>query len=106
MPTDMENMENRLKSHAETQDRALEAHLKVWILSALVAHLVPLISIAFFLGGIYNDMNDTKSLIAEQRVAAAEQRVWMEERRRWELSIELWAAQQKPPFKPPTNPTK
>lgn len=97
----MENMESRLKQHAETQDRALEAHLKVWILSAILVHLIPLISIAFFLGGIYNDMSATKLLIEQQKTAAITQQAWMEERRRWELSMELWAAQQKPPFKPP-----
>lgn len=99
--SDDDNMEARIKQHAELQDRALEAHLKVWILSAILVHLIPLISIAFFLGGIYNDMSATKLLIEQQKTAATTQQVWMEERRRWELSMELWAAQQKPPFKPP-----
>lgn len=94
-------LEANLKEHVQIQDKLVEGRLKLWIMTAIVAQLVPLVTIAFFIGGIYNQMSATAKLAAEQTAEFKVARTNEEERRRWELAVELWAAKQSDPFSPP-----
>lgn len=99
MMEDLEELERRLREHVNTQDALLESKLKMWILSAVVMQVVPLITIAFFIGGIYQNLNTSIGVIQKQQAQLAANAQWMQERRQWELSVELWGAQQKPPLR-------
>jgi hypothetical protein len=94
-------LEASLKEHVQTQDKLVEGRLKLWIMTAIVAQLVPLVTIAFFIGGIYSQMSATAKLAAEQTAEFKVAKLNEEERRRWELAVELWAAKQPEPFTPP-----
>lgn len=101
MMQDLKQLEEDLKIHAETQDALLEGRLKMWIMSAIVIQVIPLITIAFFIGGIYQNLNASMALVQTQQQELAANARWMQERAQWELSVELWAVSQKPPFRPP-----
>lgn len=96
-----EMLETNLKEHVQIQDKLVEGRLKLWIMTAILAQLAPLITIAFFIGGIYTNMTLSSKLIAEQTTAFKLAAKDDEERRRWELAVEIWAGKRKDPFIPP-----
>lgn len=98
---DLEELEKRLRAHVETQDTLLENRLKLWIMSAIVLQLIPLITIAFFIGGIYQNLNSSVALVQKQQDQLVANARWMQERQQWELTVELWGAQLKPPLHTP-----
>lgn len=63
--------------------------------------VVPLITIAFFIGGIYQNMNSSITLIQQQQSELTARGKWMEDRQRWELAVEIWGAQMQPPLRVP-----
>ena len=101
MMVELEELENRLNRHVETQDKLLESRLKLWIASAVIMQVVPLITIAFFIGGIYQNMNSSIALIQQQQNELTARGKWMEDRQRWELAVEIWGAQMTPPLRVP-----
>lgn len=80
--------------------------MKLWIMTAIVAQLIPLVTIAFFIGGIYENMSVSAKLLAEQTTAMKTAQKDDEERRRWELAMEIWAGKQADPFIPPPRTPK
>jgi len=104
MMQDMEELEQRLREHVERQDALLESRLKMWIMSAIVLQIIPLVTIAFFIGGIYQNLNSSIALIQTQQQQLTANERWMQDRRQWELSVELWGAQQQPPLRTPQRP--
>jgi hypothetical protein len=94
-------LEASLKEHVQTQDKLVEGRLKLWIMTAIVAQLIPLVTIAFFIGGIYENMSVSAKLLAAQTVAMDSAKADDEERRRWELAVEIWGRKQADPFVPP-----
>lgn len=54
-----------MREHIEAQDKLLEHRLKLWILYAVAAQIIPLLTIAFFIGGIYQTL--TTSVITLQK---------------------------------------
>lgn len=101
MMAELEELENRLNRHVETQDKLLESRLKLWIASAVIMQVVPLITIAFFIGGIYQNMSSSIALLSQQQNELNARGKWMEDRQRWELAVEIWGAQMNPPLRVP-----
>ena len=106
MMQDLEELETRLKSHVETQDKLLEGKLKMWIMSAIIINVIPLVTIAFFIGGIYQSLNTSIKSSQDQAQQLAANERWMQERRQWELAVEIWGAQQMPPLRTPGQPNQ
>lgn len=98
---DLEELETRLREHVAAQDKMLESRLKMWIMSAIILQIIPLVTIAFFIGGIYQNLNSSITLIQSQQQQLAANSRWMQDRRQWELSVELWGAQMQPPLHTP-----
>lgn len=101
MMDELRQLKEELQIHVQTQDLLLESKLKMWIMSAVVLQVVPLITIAFFIGGIYQSLNSSMALVQQQQVDIRASRDWMQERAQWELSVEIWGAQQNPPLRVP-----
>jgi hypothetical protein len=99
---DIDELERRIREHVETQDKLMESTLKMWIMSAVVLQIIPLVTIAFFIGGIYQTLNSSITLLQTQQQQLSANSQWMQERRQWELSVELWGAQQEPPLRTPS----
>lgn len=102
---DLEELEGRIREHVAAQDKMLESRLKMWIMSAIVLQIIPLVTIAFFIGGIYQNLNSSIALIQTQQQQLAANARWMQNRRQWELSVELWGAQQNPPLRTTHDPS-
>ncbi len=98
MVTTLSELEDHLKQFVQDQDKLHEGRLKIWIMTAVIMQVVPLITIAFFLGGIYQNLNGSLRQISAQQVQLARNEQWMRQRERWELSVEIWAKQVKPPL--------
>lgn len=101
MMDELKQLKDELQEHVQTQDLLLESKLKMWIMSAVVLQVVPLITIAFFIGGIYQSLSSSMSMVQQQQNDIRASRDWMQERAQWELSVEIWGAQQNPPLRVP-----
>lgn len=101
MLDDLQKLKEDLQDHVATQDKILEGKLKMWIMSAVVLQIVPLVTIAFFIGGIYQSLNSSMSLVKEQQRELTARGQWMQERAQWELAVEIWGAQLNPPLRVP-----
>lgn len=101
MMDELRQLKEELQEHVQTQDLLLESKLKMWIMSAVVLQVVPLITIAFFIGGIYQSLSSSMSVVQQQQSDIRASRDWMQERAQWELSVEIWGAQQTPPLRVP-----
>ncbi len=104
MAVALAELEEHLKQFVHDQDKLLESRLKLWIMSAVIMQVVPLVAIAFFLGGIYQNLNSSMAVVQAQQTELVRQAKWMDKRERWEADIELWASQVNPPLRLPKGP--
>lgn len=99
MAVELADLEAHLKDFVRDQDNLLESRLKIWIMTAVIMQVVPLVAIAFFLGSIYQNLNTSMLVVQGQTQQLASQAKWNEGRERWEHDVEVWASQVKPPLK-------
>lgn len=92
---DLNESVKSLKEHVQIQDELVASRLKIWILGAIVVQVVPMLTIAFFMGGIYTNLNMTTNSM--KRGLEQLQRRELE-RVRWEYAIEAWGREQRPPL--------
>ena len=60
-------MQEDIKSYIDQRDTVVEQKIKLWILSSLVAQIMAMLPIIFFLGGIYQNANASLELLKNQR---------------------------------------
>lgn len=99
MAGELTELEDHLKQFVHDQDKLLESRLKLWIMSAVIMQVVPLVAIAFFLGGIWQNLNANIAVIQSQQSTLAAQAKWNDHRERWEHDVEVWASGVQPPLK-------
>lgn len=95
----MSQIGEELKEYIDQRDSAVEQRIKLWIFTAILANVLTLVPVIFFLGGIYADGRTAVKLLETQQSELAQRGIWMQDRERWELSVELWAEDKG--FKPP-----
>ncbi len=96
----MDNMElQSIKEYIDQRDSAVEQKIKLWIISSVLAQMLTLCPVIFFLGGIYQNANASLQMLSDQQKELAQRGRWMQDRERWEMTMEAWAEAQG--FKPP-----
>ena len=95
----MNSITEELKDYINQRDNAVEQRIKIWVVGSVLANLIALVPVIFFLGGIYADGRTAVKLLEEQQTELRQRGAWMQDRERWELAIEYWAQEQG--FKPP-----
>ncbi len=96
----MDNMElQSIKEYIDQRDSAVEQKIKLWIISSVLAQIITLCPIIFFLGGIYQSANASFELMKSTQVEMEARGRWMQDRERWEMAMESWAETNG--FKPP-----
>jgi len=70
MPPSRDEMNEDIKTYIDQRDTVVEQKIKLWILSSLIAQIVTLLPIIFFLGGIYQSANSSLELLKNQQVSA------------------------------------
>lgn len=88
-----------IKDYIDTRDTAVEQRIKYWLISAVLAQVIALAPVVFFLGGIYSNANASLKMLENQQVELSQRGVWMQDRERWEQAMQIWAEDQG--FKPP-----
>lgn len=79
------------KEFIKAEDNATEQRLKLWIFGAMMANVIAVIPIIFFLGGIYSDGRAAVQMLAKQEQELGSRSRWMQRREAFELSVEMWA---------------
>lgn len=88
-----------LKEYIDQRDAAVEQRIKYWLISAVLAQVVALLPVIFFLGGIYNNANASLEILEDQQAELRQRGVWMQDRERWEQAVQTWAESEG--FQPP-----
>lgn len=70
MPPTRAAMNEDIKSYIDQRDTVVEQKIKLWIMSSLIAQVMALAPIIFFLGGIYQNANTSLDLLKSQKVAS------------------------------------
>jgi hypothetical protein len=65
--------------------------MKFWVISAVLAQVVPLVPIIFLLGGIYATNNAALELMKKQQEVLESYGARMNERDIWQQGVEQWA---------------
>jgi hypothetical protein len=63
-------MNDDIKSYIDQRDTVTEQKIKLWIMSSLIAQVMALAPIIFFLGGIYQNANTSLELLKSQKIAS------------------------------------
>lgn len=63
-------MNEDIKSYIDQRDTVVEQKIKLWIMSSLIAQVMALAPIIFFLGGIYQNANTSLELLKSQKIAS------------------------------------
>jgi len=61
-------MNEDIKSYIDQRDTVVEQNIKLWILSSAIVQLVALAPIVFFMGGIYQSMDNSVEFAKVQAV--------------------------------------
>lgn len=71
MPPTRFAMNEDIKNYIDQRDTVVEQKIKLWILSSVVAQIVALMPIIFFLGGIYQNANRSLEILNSQTEIAS-----------------------------------
>lgn len=102
-------MNEDIKQYIDQRDTVVEQKIKLWILSSVIAQVLTMIPVVFFLGGIYQNVNASLVLLNGQAATVnvtIERIKAIEERQR---EMRAWARTKGfMPFTPdvPTTPLK
>lgn len=70
MPPTRQAMNDDIKSYIDQRDTVVEQKIKLWILSSVIAQVMAMLPIIFFLGGIYQNANASLDLLKNQKLAS------------------------------------
>lgn len=87
----MSVLADEIKTYIDDRDTAVEQRVKYWVIGAVLAQVVALLPVIFFLGGIYQNANSSLELLKAQQRELAQRGSWMQDRERWEYAVEIWA---------------
>lgn len=96
-------MNEDIKSYIDQRDTIVEQKIKLWIMSSVLAQIALLLPIIFLLGGIYQNLNASASVLAAQQADNSRQTAWMQEREATERELQQWAITKG--FKPSQEPS-
>lgn len=91
MPTTRVPMNEDIKSYIDQRDTVVEQKIKLWIMSSLVAQVVALAPIIFFLGGIYQNANASFELLKSQKIASDVMTVRLQAMEDRQREMRAWA---------------
>lgn len=77
-----------IKQYIDERDAMVEERVKGWLIRAVLAQLVTMLPVIFFLGGIYAQNAAALDLLKAQQSELAQSGRWMDERERWEQAVE------------------
>lgn len=91
MPPTRASMNEDIKGYIDQRDTVVEQKIKLWIMSSLIAQVMALAPIIFFLGGIYQNANTSLELLKAQKIVGDDtsRRVQMIEDR--DREVRAWA---------------
>lgn len=69
-PVSRQAMNEDIKSYIDQRDTVVEQKIKLWIMSSVIAQVIALAPIIFFLGGIYQNANTSLELLKAQGIVA------------------------------------
>lgn len=69
-PPTRQAMNEDIKQYIDQRDTVVEQKIKLWIMSSLIAQVMALAPIIFFLGGIYQNANTSLDLLKLEKVSS------------------------------------
>lgn len=63
-------MNEDIKNYIDQRDTVTEQKIKLWILSSVIAQVMAMLPIIFFLGGIYQNANQSLDLLKSQKIVS------------------------------------
>lgn len=63
-------MNDDIKTYIDQRDTVVEQKIKLWILSSVIAQIMAMLPIIFFLGGIYQNANASLDLLKNQKIVS------------------------------------
>ncbi len=91
-------MQEDIKYYIDHRDTMVEQRIKLWILSSVIAQIVALLPIIFFLGGIYQSANTSLSILKDQKALSDDSVRRLERLEVRQRELRAWAVTQG--FKP------
>lgn len=70
MPPTRQAMNEDIKNYIDQRDTVVEQKIKLWILSSVIAQVIAMLPIIFFLGGIYQNATASLDLLKNQKVVS------------------------------------
>ena len=63
-------MNEDIKNYIDQRDTVTEQKIKLWILSSVIAQVMAMLPIIFFLGGIWQNANQSLDLLKTQKIVS------------------------------------
>lgn len=70
---------------------AIESRIKLWVIGGVCANLIPIIGVAYMLGGISQDFKQGVRQLGEQQLQMASDRTWRIKFEQRQMGVEQWA---------------
>lgn len=84
-------MNDDVKNYIDQRDTIVEQRIKLWIMSSVVVQILTLLPVIFFLGGIYQNLNASLTMLSNQQKTMDSRAEWMRVRELREREIRQWA---------------
>lgn len=68
-PITRQAMNEDIKNYIDQRDTVTEQKIKLWILSSVIAQVMAMLPVIFFLGGIYQNANASLGILQTQKTA-------------------------------------
>lgn len=84
-------MNEDIKNYIDHRDTLTEQKIKIWILSAVVAQIISMLPIIFFLGGIWQNANASLDLLKNQKLVTDATLIRVQAIEEREREMRAWA---------------
>lgn len=84
-------MNEDIKSYIDQRDTVVEQKIKLWIMSSLIAQVMALAPIIFFLGGIYQNANTSLELLKSQKLVSDDTAIRVRAIEERDREVRAWA---------------
>lgn len=84
-------MNEDIKNYIDQRDTVVEQKIKLWIMSSLIAQVMALAPIIFFLGGIYQNANTSLQLLKAQEIVTNDTAVRVRAIEERDREVRAWA---------------
>ena len=84
-------MNAEIKEYIDQRDTIVEQKIKLWIMSYVAVQILALLPVIFFLGGIYQNLSASMTILSNQQKVMGSRAEWMRVREVREKELRQWA---------------